>query len=244
MKPALKTAAIALLLALLFAVAFAPATLIRTFLPEDGGITVQRLQGSLWNGSGDLAIGAMDAGRVQWRFRPAALLRARLGYALTLEGPEHRLDGQVGFGPSDCALVVNGQMAHRFVNRWLAPYDIDISGDLTLTDIEAQVPYDLADAGAGRSAGTVTWNGGPIGYTLARRKYSGQLPPLVAYLGQGLEAVVYPRDRETPLLQLQILPRGFVRVGVTRLLTELAGNPWPGSHADHDVVLEVEEQLF
>lgn len=244
MSALFRTAAIAVLLALLFAVIFAPATLIRPLLPDDGSVTLRRLQGSLWNGSGDLAIAGQPAGHARWAFQPGALLRARLGYAVTLEGPDHRLQGSFAAAPTAGLVTLSGRLADRFVNRFLSAYDIALSGDLTLSDVEAQLPYDLVETGGGRSAGTVSWNGGPVDYTLAGRRYSGRLPPLVGYLGEGLEAVVYPRQRETPLLRLQVLPRGFVRVGVTQLLTDLAGNPWPGSHADHDVVLEVEQQLF
>ena len=37
---------------------------------------------------------------------------------------------------------------------------------------------------------------------------------------------------------------GFARIGLTKLLTTLLGNPYPGNHADAAVVLEVEEQVF
>ncbi len=138
-------------------------------------------------------------------------------------------------------MTLGGTAAAAFANRWLAPYDIVIAGDLEFQGAQVRVPYDVA---GGRAGGALTWEGGPVRYRLGSRTHAGQLPPLVAYLGDGLEAMVYPQDGQTPLLLAEILPNGFVRIGVTKLMTELAGNPWPGSNADHEVVLEVEEQLF
>jgi len=71
--------------------------------------------------------------------------------------------------------------------------------------------------------------------------------PLPALDGSDLHAWLrrgWSEEVQTPLLRAEILPTGFARIGVTQLFTELAGNPWPGSHQDHEVVLEVEEQLF
>ena len=86
--------------------------------------------------------------------------------------------------------------------------------------------------------------GGPVNYRLSGQEYRGSLPPLVATLGEGLEVYIYPDEGQTPLLVAQMLENGFVKIGVTRLLTKLLNNPWPGSDVDHEVVLEVEEQIF
>lgn len=239
-----RTLIIGAILVLAFALAFAPATLLNGLLPADGSMELLQAQGTVWNGSADLSVAGRPAGQVTWSLRPAAIVRATLGYDVSWRGPDHDLTGQLDVGFSATALRLAGDAAAAFANAWLAPYDISISGDLELREIAARLPYDFAASGAGTSSGTVTWNGGPIRYRLSGRAFSGRLPPLVAYLGDGLEAVVYPQDGETPLLRLQVSHDGFVRVGVTQLLTRLAGNPWPGSHADHDVVLEVEEQLF
>jgi hypothetical protein len=47
-----------------------------------------------------------------------------------------------------------------------------------------------------------------------------------------------------PLLRIEVLANGYVRIGITRLLTKLLNNPWPGSDVDHEVVLEIEERLL
>jgi hypothetical protein len=96
----------------------------------------------------------------------------------------------------------------------------------------------------GEASGTASWSGGYVRYRLSGQSYSGDLPPLEAALGDGLEAYVYPVQEQTPLIRAQLLSNGFAKIGITRLLTRLLNNPWPGSDADHEVVLEVEEQLY
>ncbi|MEQ8857839.1 MAG: type II secretion system protein N [Pseudomonadales bacterium] len=235
---------VGLLLFLGFAVAFAPAALIRTVLPAEVGVDLLEPSGTLWNGVARLYLGGQDAGLVDWRFRPVAILQGRLGYAVELSGPGHTLSGNVAAGLGAGRLEIRGSVAAAVVNRWLSVYDIAITGAITLDGVELTVPYDFASTAAGSASGDVTWEGGPVRYRLAGRDYAGALPPLAGHLGPALEAVVFPQDGQTPLLKAAILPNGFAKVGITMLLTQLAGNPWPGSHQDHEVVLEVEEQLF
>jgi hypothetical protein len=239
-----RTIAIGIALVLVFAVVFAPAALLRTVVPAGAGIDLLEPSGTLWSGNASLYLGGQPAGRLTWKFRPVTVLRGEIGYAVSLAGPDHALEGEAGMGFGAGTATLSGQAAATVANRWLSPYDIAISGDLGFEALAVEIPYDVATRGAGRAAGTVTWTGGPVQYRLSGRTYSGNLPPLVAYLGEELTGTLYPRGGQTPLLEARILPDGFVKVGMTQLLTRMLNNPWPGSHADHDVVLEVEEQLF
>lgn len=240
----MRTALIGLLLVVVFAVAFAPATLLTMVFPAEGGVELLQPQGTLWEGNADLYLAGQPAGQADWDFQPASLLRGRLGYQLRLAGPDHSLQGLLSAGFGAARVDLAGRLGAGFANQWLGAYDIAITGDLALEDVQARIPYDFRASGDGTSSGSLRWAGGPVRYRLAGRDFTGELPPLVAYLGDALEAVVYPEEGETPLLNLRVMRDGFVSIGVTQLLTRLAGNPWPGSHADHEVVLEVEEQLF
>jgi general secretion pathway protein N len=237
-----RTAVIGALLFAAFLVVLAPASLVRQLLPAGGQIDLLQTRGSLWRGSGELYIDGRPAGSLTWDHQAVTILQGALGYHVTLKGPEHRIDGQVRLGPSRWRIDVDGNLGAGFVNAWLAPYDIAISGDVQLEDVTVTVPYRWD--GTGSATGDARWNGGPVSYRLAGQSHSGVLPPLAAFLGDGLEAVVYPQDGQTPLLRAQMQSNGFARIGVTRMLTGLLGNPWPGAQQDHEVVLEVEEQLF
>jgi len=240
----IKTLVIGLLLFLLFAIVFAPASLLRTLVPASSGVELLEPSGTLWDGAADLYLAGQPAGRLGWDFDAATLLRGALGYDVALAGPEHDLTGAVNLYPGAGEATLQGRASAGFANRWLTAYDIAIAGELTFREAHVRIPYDFAVTGSGSSSGNLAWTGGPVRYILSGRSYAGDLPPLVAYLGEGLETVVIPENGQTPLLRAEILPNGFARIGVTKLLTRLAGNPWPGSHADHEVVLEVEERLF
>lgn len=239
-----RTLLIGLLLFLGFAVVLAPASLLRNLLPDGADVELLSLRGTLWSGAGELYLGGRALGRIEFDFAPSTLLGGRIGYEIALSGAEHALDGTVGLGFDAAEAALNGRAGSALINRWLADYDIALSGELGFRDVRLQVPWDVRTTGAGRAAGTVTWTGGPVRYVLSGRPFGGDLPPVVGYLGDGLEAVVLPEGGQTPLLTAELLPAGFVRIGVTKLLTRLAGNPWPGSHADHETVLSVEQQLF
>ncbi len=249
-----KTFFIGILLVLLFLIAFAPAGLLRTLLAQVEGVNLLDPSGTVWRGEGELYLAEHAAGQIQWRFQPAALVRGYLEYQLTLTGPDQALDGNVGVSPGSLHLDLEGMLSARFLNQWLAPYDIGLSGDVTMREVDLLLLRngDEAPAAAsnppalapGEASGTLTWAGGPVNYRLSGQEYRGSLPPLVATLGEGLEVYIYPEKGQTPLLVAQMLENGFVKIGVTRLLTKLLNNPWPGSDIDHEVVLEVEEQIF
>lgn len=239
-----RTLAIGLALFLVFAVVMAPAGLLRVLIPDASGINLLDTSGTLWNGAGGLYLAGIPAGTVEWRARAVTILQGALGYDVALRGSDHDISGHVAARWSAVNVRLDGSAGAPFINRWLAAYDIVLSGDFTLQGVDVTWPYDADATTAGRASGEVNWTGGLIRYRLAGSNYSGELPPLVAYLGESLETQVYPKDGQTPLLRADIRPGGFVRIGVTQLLTRLAGNPWPGTHADHEIVLEVEEQLF
>jgi hypothetical protein len=227
-----------------FAVVFAPASLLRVLLPADGSAELLEPTGTVWKGDAELYLAGTSAGRISWRFRPLTLVQGNLGYHLTLAGAEHDLMGGVRLGGRAATMDMEGRASAVFANRWLAMYDIFLSGDFALNGISVHIPYNLRGSHPGTASGSLAWTGGPLQYQLAGQLYSSRLPPLVAYLGDTLEAVVYQDGGHTPLLRAEILNNGFVRIGMTQLLTRLVGNPWPGSHAEHEVVLEVEELLF
>ena len=236
----------------LFVVAFAPAGLLRSLLEPVPGVALLDPVGTIWRGAGALYLEDRPAGTVRWQFRPVTILQGSLGYDLELSGPDHAVDAQVAVSPSRLRLRADGRLGAAFVNQWLGSYDIGLGGEIRLHEIDLALPVRAASptAGAppqlapGEASGTASWSGGNVRYRLSGRSYSSALPALTATLGEGLQANVYPAEGQTPLIRAQLLDNGFAKIGITRLLTRLLNNPWPGSDADHEVVLEVEEQLY
>jgi hypothetical protein len=244
-----RTLAAILALSLVFSVVFAPASLLRRFIPADAGAELVAPAGTLWNGRAEAVLGGRPAGDLAWRLDPVTFLHGALGYHAQLSGPGHDIALGVRIAPRTLDLSASGHAGGAYLNQWLDQYDIALSGDLRLESLSVRVPWRLARGGAGelapgRASGMVLWTGGPVRYRLSGEDHRATLPPMEALLGDGLEAVVYARGNETPLLRLEVLANGFARIGMTRMLTRILDMPWPGAAADHEVVLEVEEQLF
>jgi len=236
-----KTIAVGVALFLAFLVARAPAGLIRLVVPDDSPVGLFELDGTLWHGAGDLTVDGRPVGRLGWSFRAVTLLSASAGYDLTLTGDQLDLDGRVTTGLGGTKTTLTGQVGAPFVNVWLAPYFIELSGTFVLADVQA----DASGLRLDDLSGTIDWDGGPITYRLSGKLYRSALPALYASLGPGSTATVFARgEAATPLLHAALLENGFARFGVTKYLTKMLGNPWPGGDPDHAVVLEVEEQVF
>jgi hypothetical protein len=189
-----------------------------------------------------------------------------LGYHLELTGPAQALDIQLRLRPGAVEAVIDGTVEGSHLNTWLGAYDIALAGRFALQSVRVTWPYPFERSAdpvpaPGSADGHMHWTGGPVNYRLAGEDFAGTLPPLDARFGPGLEAEVHAAERAASgasvptgglvpdgepalLLRLEVLGNGFVRIGMTRLLTRMLNNPWPGADADHEVVLQVEEQLL
>lgn len=228
-----------------------PASVVISRLP-DGAIALLSPAGTVWTGSAKLLLNGQPQGTLSWQLRPAALLKLQLASDLSLTGPLLRLTGDVNVNTSQAVnATVNGTVAAALVNAVLKAYDIRINGDLAIEQLEVSAVLDaarLAEQRLDRLDGTVRWAGGPVSYTLQAGTEQVQLPALDARLAltaeQRPQAEVYAAGIAYPVLQAAVLEAGFVKVGMTRRFTALVGMPWPGREADHELVLEVEQQLF
>ena len=237
-----KAIALGALIFLVVIVARAPASLITTALPAQAPTQLVNLDGTLWRGAGDLLVEGAAIGRLDWQIQPVTFLQGRIGYDLGLAGDGLMLDGEASAGFTGSEAALTGQVAAAFVNRWLAPYYINLAGTFTIDDLTTTM------TGSGpipaQLAGQLRWDGGPVTYRLSGNMHSSALPPMRAELGPGPEAVAFAQGEATPLLTAELKADGFAKIGVTKYLTRLLGQPWPGGDPDHAVVLEVEEQVF
>ncbi len=217
-----------------------PASVVQNFIPSDADVALLTPEGTLWSGSGDLLVTGNSTGRLTWTIRPVTFLQGRIGYDLQLAGAGADLDARVTMGVSSTDVDVIGSVSGLFVNRWLAPYHIELSGNFELETVNVTLEGRIPVAANGR----LTWTGGPLRYRLSGNVHDSVLPPMMADLGPGPVAVAYAAGESTPLLHAALKSDGFARFGVTKYLTRTLGQPWPGGDPDHAVVLEVEEQVF
>ena len=235
---------VGLLVLLVVFVSLAPASLLKGPLSQAPGLRVSGLSGTLWSGSGYVTVQGQELGRLNWSFDPAQLLSARAALRYMLMGPAIEVRGIAGRSISTWQLSADGQVGAELVNQALAPYEIRMTGDLTLDGVEValagRVPEELR--------GQVLWPGGPVSYPDVRGIATRPLPPLRADLSlddqnQAL-ASVHSESINFPLITMRALNTGFAKISLTRRFTQIVGMPWPGSEPDHAFVLEVEQQVF
>ncbi len=235
-----KTIAAGIVVFLGFAVFFAPAGMLRSWVPPD--ITLVNPGGTLWQGHAQLIVRGRPLGELQWRIKPAAVFNAALRYDLELRTAHDNLAGTIEVLPlvDTTRVALSGRLSAAVINEWLSPYQISLSGSFRLDNVE------LTFTGRTPSAanGTITWSGGPVTYVLSGKTSTGNLPEMLAYLGDIPQAVIFEVGGQTPLMRAELLANGYAKIGITKYLTRLLNAPWPGGDPDHAVVLEVEEQVF
>ncbi|MEM1432790.1 MAG: type II secretion system protein N [Pseudomonadota bacterium] len=234
-----------------------PASLLTERIPRDTVVLTQP-GGTLWQGSAQAALGTQRLGRLSWSLHPLALLRLEAVADFALSGSELGVAGVAGIGvDQQLSLTLDGEIGNRLLNAILAPYAIRIDGDLAASKVA--VAGQLRDlSGTARTledviaftglSGQLRWDGGLASYTLQAGTSTATFPALQGRLGlspeQLPELAVYSQGIDFALLRAGVLTEGFVKVGVSRRFTELAGLPWPGQEPDDAIVLEVEQQVF
>lgn len=242
MKPSLSMAIIGVLACLAFCAIFAPARLLATVVERIDGASLTATAGTVWSGSGRLHLQGQDRGRITWSFRPTTLLQLFPGYAFTLAAEHLDLGGRMNLMPGRAAVSVSGTVDAAAVNPWLANYDLFMAGNFQVSDLYLHIRDNRPDD----ARGTLRWSGGRLRYVLSRRSKTVDLPPLAASVSfsDRPAATVFVEGNTTPLIEAQLLDNGFVRIGITKLLTKMLNEPWPGGGGDHEVVLAVEEKIL
>ena len=227
---------------LTFSALFAPARLLAPVVAGIPGVSLGATAGTLWTGSGRLRLGGRDRGLITWSFRPITLLKLFPGYAWTLSGEHLELGGTMNLAPGRAALSITGSVDAAPINAWLADYELFLGGDFRLRNLYLHITDNRPDD----ARGTVGWSGGSVRYLLSQRRRTVELPALEAQLrfADGLAATVFAAGNSTPLLEAELLDSGFVRIGITKLMTKMLNDPWPGGGPDHEVVLAVEEKIL
>ncbi len=235
---------IGLLMFAVFAVAFAPATLISGRINAVPGATATEARGTIWSGSTALAFESESLGRLHWTFRPGALASLQLSYDTVLTAANDRVDARVAFGAARWHAVVNGTLSAARFDNLMARYDIHVPGTLRINNLRLAGRWNAPVPAAN---GELHWNGGEVRYRLGGADYAAHLPELTGFIDSASgkpEMTVYPDENEVPLMMSHLDHDGWITFAVTRKFTELVGRPWQGEAPEHAVVVEVQEKLF
>ncbi len=222
----------------------APATVLRQVFAQAPGVDLVKTNGTLWNGAGEVIVDGRSLGALTWRIRPAKLISLDLVYDVSLTDTDLGLGGELRGHPGGFAADLTGNITNAAINRFLAPYQITLAGDVA---VEKLIFAASNKQRIEQLDGTLRWQGGNVSYPESTGMQFAVLPPFVAVLEQAegqATANVFEQGSSTPLLQFSTLPGGAYRLGVTKRMTRLVGRPWRGSDPDHAVVLELEEQFL
>ena len=220
----------------------APARTLTAFAESPAGVTVYSVSGFWWRGNANLVLRGYPAGELSWSFNPLALFLADLHFDWQLQGEDMQLAGLAGIGFGGTTTVeASGEIAAAAINPGLATYHIELPGVFQVDGLLVRVEDDELMV-----AGTLDWNGGPTNYRLSGRTFEIDMPPMAAVLetkaGQPTLTVRDAADG-IQLLVLALDAEGWLRIDVTKRLTDLAGKPWPGTAQDEEVVVSVQEKV-
>ncbi len=226
----------------IFCMALAPASLLTPSFERNVGLQLQAPNGTVWVGAGQLSANALPLGTLHWRFRPLSFLQLAPGYNWRLDNDSGDLSGHANFGLDGAALHVSGTLGVAAVNPWLRRYGMALEGDMTFSDTSVT----LASGTVQFASGALSWSGGEVRFELAGLRQRKRLPPLVAQLHDAPTpgARIYPEASDTPVMVVEMLANGYVRIGLTNSLIRLLDIPWRGAGPPDRVVISFEEKLF
>lgn len=222
----------------------APATLLQAALRPDGPVQLTQVRGRMWDGTAAVDYRGHPLGSLDWQFDAAGILGGDANFDWRLASAGHALSGRVRVGLSVLHCTAAGTVRGTTMRRILAPYWIETTGDIGIERINANVTYGLHLKDL---VGEVSWSGGEVRYRLAGEHYRMDLPPLAGVF-ESVDAqptlTVFAQGIDAPILHVRLGADGWLTIGVTKKLTEMAGFPWPGNEPDHAIVIDVSERLF
>jgi len=222
----------------------APASLVKNAIERIPGVTLGDVRGTLWSGSGELALEGNPVGLLTYRFKPLDLLLARASYDATLASETIDLTVSASATASAALAELSGRVESAALYDLLQRYDLAIGG--TFDTERLSIVHGWTNR-LPNVKGELRWTGAPVSYRLGNVTHRVSLPPLTGFIDSAAgqpEMTAYEANHDTPLLLARIGADGWVTIGITKRFTQLLGQPWTGSDADHAVVLEVQEQLF
>lgn len=222
----------------------APAALLAAALGEDGPARLAQTRGTIWNGVAAVEYHDQPLGSLSWQFDAGGLARAEAKFDWRLAATGHDLSGTARLGLDGLHCNAAGLVRGTFLRRILAPYWIEAGGDIGIDSITAHLAHDLRPRNL---VGELSWEGGEVRYRLAGEHHRMVLPPLSGMLetvGAEPALTVLGAGIEAPLLHIRLGPDGWLDIGVTKMLTKMAGFPWPGNEPDHAIVIDVSERLI
>jgi len=225
-------------------VLLAPARAVTLATDQVVGLSTSAESGRLWKGEANVAFRGTPLGRLRWSLRFADLARGRMAVAWRLAHDEYTLSGSASQGIGETTFAASGTVDATALNRFLTIHHIYLEGEFEVDGL-------MVEFGAGPVPTTVQgalhWTGGRTTYRLSGQVYEAVLPPMTATAGSapGPPAIkVVTKADGSRILTVRLDDAGWAHIAVTKRLTTLAANPWPGAEDEDAVVVTVAERLF
>ncbi|MCY3883544.1 MAG: type II secretion system protein N [Gammaproteobacteria bacterium] len=214
-------------------------------LLDDYDIHLLDARGTVWRGSAQLVVPGTNLGTLQWNIVPQRLLRANLTYDVSVTGSSVQARGTFAKGFSKTSLFANAEIQPSIVNSILLHYEMKISGSIQLHDV------DLLMNGRNEISslsGSVEWEGGKSRYRAGDEVREIDLPAmngsLIASEGDVILTAMNGQD-DTELLNARLeAASGWLHIGLSRQMIELAKMRWDAQGSPGSEVFKVSRQIF
>lgn len=247
MKQALLYGAIALLTFLIFAVVYAPASLVWTVIDEDvdravPDLEVLTIDGAVWNGNAALRYREFPPATLTWDLAPARKPQG-LAAALdaSLEGDGLRASGTGYTADGFAAVDAAGYIDSDYINPVSRRYGLTFPGriDISALTLETDLTWFTAAAGVAR------WGGGTVILESTAGTQAITLPPLDGELSlSGRDLLLDVTENGNLVIQVTLKPTGWAVVDIKARLLETAGLPFRAGTSPNASAVIAEEKLF
>ena len=193
----------------IIALVMAPARLVHLATADLRDIEISQPGGTLWSGFGDITVRGQHAGRIEWSLNPLQLLTGTLSADWHLRDAHHDVAGTADARLDDTDITAAGFIDAPSVNRFLAPYHIQISGRLRMDGLSIVID---ANGRPHHMSGTIEWDGGQTRYRISGSDRDVVLPPLVGHIAtdESQPSVsVYAVGSDVPLILASIAATGW-----------------------------------
>ena len=227
------------------AIVLAPAGLVSRSLENfTHDLALVEPRGTIWEGQGVLISAGESVGQLNWQLQPWSLLLLDPTATWQLRSTALDLQGSIT-GTTELNVNVTGDIDLVAFEPLFNRYDLAIPGRVSVDDVV--LGLDTQSRQLTHADGRLLWSGGQVRYVLSGILSESTLPQMYAQLSttnQHPTADIYAQGEPIRLMQAQITPDGFIKIGISKMFTKVLNRPWPGSDPDHAIVLEVEEQLL
>lgn len=205
------------------------------------GVSVSQVEGSIWQGQGQISERTLGNAKVQWDIQLLSLFLLKAPIDLKVSNSYADLEGTVAISPFGLSVSeLSGYIDEKAFQSVYQPYRADLSGRLQLSGVSADVSWGRK---LGDASGQLSWSGGPISFPVGRSVQSYQVPTMLGELtsddSQWLVDIKGQQDQQ--FIQAYLTREGMGTLSIKRVLATEMNIPLPGGGSS---LFEVSQQVL